>query len=270
MIQQTKHYKEFTKTIESIAYSHSSMSEVFDDFLTMTLSALSFGRAEQLYKDTVARYKTQDQPKFGVALGALFQAYEENVTADGGWCDVLGSFFEEHNGKFGRDAKGQFFTPETVCDFMAQITAIDAEADGDTPRTLMEPSCGSGRNLMAFDRLHPRNRFKMFYTACDIDSRCVKMCALNMFMHGMKGVVIHMDTLRLEVWGGYRVYLTETGLGIQPLTKHQAMSFLTRPSEPEQVQETAPTQADIPTEVVAAIQSDQASILGKNGQVHLF
>ncbi len=233
MIQQTQNYKTFVKTIEDIAYRNSSVGNVFDDFLLLTLSALSFGRAENVYKEVISRYHEQDVPKFGVALGALFSSYNENVTADGGWCDVLGSFFEEHNGKFGRDALGQFFTPESVCHLMAKITAPEPFAKD---ITVMEPSCGSGRNLLAIDRLSPTNRLNAFYVACDIDSRCVKMCTLNMFMHGMRGVVIHMDTLRLEVWGGYRVYFAETGLGIQQISKYECMKYLMRQSEPEERQ----------------------------------
>jgi len=267
MIQRTVHYKEFSKILENIAYRHGSVADVFDDFLTLTLSALSFGRAEQLYKDTIARYRPEEQPKFGHALGALFQAYEENVTTDGGWCDVLGTFFEEHNGKFGRDAKGQFFTPETVCDFMARVTIADS--DSDSPKTVMEPSCGSGRNLMALDRLHPRNRFRMFYTACDIDGRCVKMCSLNMFMHGMKGAVIHMDTLRMETWGGYRVFLPETGMGIQAINKHQALGFLVQSANENEEHSRSELVEAVDTKP-KPVEKTPKIVHSKTGQVHLF
>jgi type I restriction enzyme M protein len=255
MIQQTPNYKAFVKIIEDIAYRNSSIQEVFDDFLTMTISALSFGRAEQLYIDAIKRYHPQDQPKFGQALAHLVNAYSDHITPDGGWCDILGSFFEEHNSKFGRDARGQFFTPESVCQFMAEIVAADAEADNDKVITVMEPSCGSGRNILAMDRLSPRNRWNMFYTASDIDHRCVKMCTLNMFMHGMKGVVIHMDTLRMEVWGGYRVYLPETGLGIAPIDKYQALTYLIQPREEQEEDEPEPEPEVLPKQTGTYTQS---------------
>ena len=248
MIQTDKHYKAFAKIIDDIAYRHGSISTVFDDFLTLTLSALSLGRAESLYKTTIERYDERDRPKFGHALAELFLAYEHHVTPDGGWCDVLGNFFEEHNGKVGRDARGQFFTPESVCQLMAEVV----NTENDQVQTVMEPSCGSGRNLMALDRLNPRNRWNLFYTACDIDERCVKMCTLNMFFHGMRGVVIHMDTLRMQVWRGWRIYLPETGLGIQPIGAEQALSFIVHKSE----------EAETPVKKTATVNT--------NGQVQLF
>ncbi len=230
----TKHYAAFNKLFEALLYRH-DVPTVFDDFLTLTLSALAIGRAESVYEETIKRYRPEDQSMFGRMFAELFLAYDERSSPDGGWADILGHFFEEHNGKFGRDARGQFFTPETVCNFMAQITAADAVADGDEPITVNDCAVGSGRNLIAHSRLHPSNRTRCFYVGQDIDHRCVKMTAINMAMYGMRGVSIHMDTLRMEVWGGYRVWLPETGMGVQPLSKAQCISFLMGPKESEPI-----------------------------------
>lgn len=45
-------------------------------------------------------------------------------------------------------------------------------------------------------------------------------------MFGMKGVVIHMNSLSLDIYGGYRVYLPETGLGIKPLSMAQCHQYV--------------------------------------------
>ena len=119
-------FKEFNKLFEQLTYRH-DLPSVFDDFLSLAISALSFGRAELLYQETIKRYRTEEQPMFGKMFAAMVLAYEERSSTEGTWVDILGEFFEEHNGKFGRDARGQFFTPPTVCDFMAKLTAADTE-----------------------------------------------------------------------------------------------------------------------------------------------
>jgi len=52
------------------------------------------------------------------------------------------------------------------------------------------------------------------------------MSVINYVMHGMKGVVIHMNALTLEIYGGYRIYLPETGLFVKPMTIEQCKYYL--------------------------------------------
>jgi type I restriction-modification system DNA methylase subunit len=242
MTTNTTHFREFNKLFEQLIYRH-NVPNVFDDFLSLSISALALGRAETIYKETIARYQPQEQPMFGKMFAAMVMAYEERSSTDGAWCDILGEFFEEHNGKFGRDARGQFFTPPSVCNFMAQITAAEQEPTKDTV-TVNDCACGSGRNLIAHSRVNPRNRLRSFYVGQDVDQRCVKMTAINMAMYGLAGVSIHMNTLTMEIWGGYRVYLPETCLGISPMSKAECISYLLQPKvEPEQ----EPKQDDLPS-----------------------
>jgi hypothetical protein len=87
-------------------------------------------------------------------------------------------------------------------------------------------SSGSSRNLIAHTRLNPKNRINAFYVAQDLDERCVNMSVLNFIMFGMKGIVIHMNTLTMEVFKGYRIWLPETMMGITPLSKHECLNYL--------------------------------------------
>lgn len=227
--------KEFTKAIQSIAYRHSIM-QVFDDFLELAVCAFAMGRLEERYHEIMNRYDERERNAFPEALAALVKAYEDVSTPDGKWGDPLGHFFEEHSSQFGRSAMGQFFTPVTVCEFMAQIVTIDADADGDRTETVNDCACGSGRNLIAHARVNPQNRLNHIYVGQDLDRRCVLMATINMVMYGLRGYVIHMDTLRMEIYGGYRVYLPETGLGVAPMSKEACMAllFAPKPDEPEQ------------------------------------
>lgn len=190
---------------------------VFDDFLTLCLCAFSLGRYEDEYFEIIKQYTKDETQLFAQMLGALVEYYTTK-SVDGAWVDGLGEFFETHNGKFGRDAMGQFFTPPHLCDLMAQINGHQGDS-------VCDPSVGSGRCLIAHDRTNANNRLTVFYTAMDIDFRCVKMCTLNMVLYGMKGAIIHMDSLTQTVWGGYRVYLPETGLGVMKLTPEQSKAF---------------------------------------------
>jgi type I restriction enzyme M protein len=214
--------KNFTEIFNKIAFRHDFM-RAFDDFLTLSITALSFGRMEQQYQDTIKVYTKEEIILFGQLLGALVLDYENHSTDCGGWYDGLGDFFMENNSKFGQDAKGQFFTPEPVCNMIAQMTTTD---EGQKENNILDPAVGSGRMLIAFDRINPKNRFNNFYIGGDIDRRCVKICTLNMYLYGMKGAVIHMDSLKMEIWGGYRVYLPDTGLGIRPLDKNECLKFI--------------------------------------------
>jgi len=54
----------------------------------------------------------------------------------------------------------------------------------------------------------------------------VNMCVLNFVMYGLRGAVIHMDTISLKIFGGYRIWLPETGLMVQPLTSEQCKAYV--------------------------------------------
>lgn len=222
--------KRFSKEINSLAYRH-SIAQVFDDFMEMAICAFSFGRMEDRYTEITRRYNADEIQQFGNVLGAMLLDYEQCSSTDGDWDDVLGNFFESTSTGSQASRMGQFFTPKSVCDMMARIA--DGEVKEDS--SCCDPACGSGRNLIAHSRLNTENRLNCFYVGMDLDRRCINMTVLNMFMYGLKGVVIHMDSLSLEVFSGYRVYLGETGMGIMPLSKEQCSQYIYSTEPREQV-----------------------------------
>lgn len=215
-----------SKTLEAIAYRH-DFTRVFDDFLMIAVCSFSMQRMEKIYFETIKGYNKEELSLFAKALAALIFEYTEKSSGGGDWYDLLGQLFEEQNGKFTRDLGGQFFTPNAVCDLMAKMTYEENEEE----ITVSDPTCGSGRNLIAFDRTNANNRFKNFYVGMDLDSRCVKMSVLNLFLFGMRGAIIHMNTLSLEIYGGYRIYMPETGMGIMPLTSSQCLRYVMEEKE---------------------------------------
>jgi len=112
-----------------------------------------------------------------------------------GLADCLGEFFQQ---RLSRGKHGQFFTPEHVCDFMAQI---NMDKDTTVGKTIMDPCCGSGRMLLSAAKV---NRSNYFYGA-DIDERLAKITAINFCLNGLQGEVAWMDSLSMTHWGGYSI-----------------------------------------------------------------
>ena len=91
--------------------------------------------------------------------------------------DYLGQHLAERKGK-GWNPNAFFPTPHTVCEFMAQITYVEAsyEDGGAVDRrmlTVSDPALGSGRQLM-----HASN-FSVRLYGTDIDALLVKICLIN-------------------------------------------------------------------------------------------
>ncbi len=113
------------------------------------------------------------------------------------WADPLGNIYEELTSKSKSSALGQFFTPEDICNLMAQMVI-----EKDWGKKIVEPCCGSGRMILAANSIQDGNE----YVAQDIDHICCKMTALNMAFHRIRGTVYHMDALQnSEPWNVYLI-----------------------------------------------------------------
>lgn len=186
--------REFNSLFSFVLYRHDA-SRVFDDFLTLVICCLARQTQEEWYLQTIRKYSEDEIKRFPKLLGQLFIIYDRAIK-DGDWIDPLGDFYESLAGRYKKQGFGQFFTPKSICDLMAELT---------TPRNEYGNNCndcaaGSGRTLLAMNKVCKGN----FYYAEDIDHMCVKMCCINMAIHGLKGEVRHMDTLRNNApWNHY-------------------------------------------------------------------
>lgn len=114
----------------------------------------------------------------------------------GSWLDFFGGVYEEMYQSRGKASTlGQFFTPPHLCDLMAQISH---PVDG----RVSDCACGSGRTLLAGASAagFPRSNY---YIGEDMDLVSVKMCALNLMIHGCRGKVVQHDTLRNPILYDY-------------------------------------------------------------------
>ena len=215
----------FEKEIQKISNRHHT-SKVFDDFLQMAVCAYSLKRSEDIYLERAQKYNEEEIKGFANALGALILDHERTNTTE--WNDYLGRYFELH-GQYNAKT-GQFFTPVSLCNLIAQITD-----NGASEGTVNDPSCGSSRNLIAHAWLNPLNRYKFFYFGQDLDERCCLMSVLNFVMFGMKGVIIHMNTISLEIYKGWRIFLPETGMGVRPLSVNECKEYIFEKKEEEKL-----------------------------------
>lgn len=173
--------KKFIKLFDSIAIRHNQF-KVFDDFLDLFINFFSFNHRIDL--DYIKSTYTQEHRNtFGELIKeTLFIIQRESKTVND-YYDVFGSFYELHsltNKKF-----GQFFTPISIIDFMANIL---------TPQGgefMPDPCCGSGRFSLAANKVN----LGLFHSLVDKDYTCAKMSALNLMLHGIDGIVLNDNGL---------------------------------------------------------------------------
>lgn len=172
-----------------------SRGEGFADFLTFVLCSFAGQTMEEEYLQTVEKgYATGKKGKRGIdeiekAFAQLIVAME--VTKK----DVLGDIF---TGGITYGERGQFFTPDAICDVMAELTIGDTDEDS---KSIIDPACGSGRALLSVGKMHPNWEF----TGQDVDHRCTQMTAINLGLNGLRGWAVWQDTLALECYRVYRI-----------------------------------------------------------------
>lgn len=204
--------------MDQLAQRH-GIHRVFPDFLTLMVCAFSHGRMEQEYMETIRKYEKPEAYTISEALAALVV----EMTGDGsGMVDVLGTYFEE-NLSHGRN--GQFFTPQPVCDMMAQLNMpVKAGA------RVADPACGSGRMLMAMGKLQ---RNALFYGA-DNDATCAKMAVINLCLNSLYGEVAWMDSLANKFYSGWEIFPSVKGIPcIRQITEKESYLLLRMPDKIE-------------------------------------
>lgn len=229
-----KGIKEFSNSFDSFARS-AGYGKAFSDLLDVIIAIEqprikddtnplgSVSRYETMYMEAIKGYSKRELEYMAKAYANLYEMYTYRITADGGWGDPLGQFYQEIAGKGNKKFFGQFFTPEHLCDLCSIICLGD-----DLPKdrlSICDPACGSGRMFLSASRKHPVHQFN-FYVGVDLDHVCCKMAAINMRYHGLKGVIVWGDTLAMKCFGGYHINSPIRGGFITKLSKEEAMSTL--------------------------------------------
>lgn len=146
------------------------------------------------------KYEQADNERFFTMMRTYFEVMEHELRRNA-WYDAWGDLFMSIHVKGNNNA--QFFTPPGLCDLIAETSLGSYHGEEPTKMTtfskriiVSDPSCGSGRNLLAAKAIFDRKGWKNPYMVCeDIDLSCCKMSAINMAMHGCFGEVICHDAL---------------------------------------------------------------------------
>ncbi len=177
-----------------------SISTVFNDFLTLSCCSLAqtvyqSDNLEQRYLNIIKTYTKEQAEEFSKLLAFLVLGLEQESQ------DFLGQVYMSLN--LGSQANGQYFTPYSVCKFMAEINFAEIESfQSNQLITLSEPCCGSGALIIAFAqtlREHNINyQQNLFVEAIDISEMCFKMTYIQVSLLGISARVVQGDSLSLK------------------------------------------------------------------------
>lgn len=207
---QSKDGKEVWKELEKIIAFGYSAGDVFNDWLDIILySLLSLtesgkkifekkicGKAideyEKKYLEIVKKYNNDAQKGerpidyFSNAWVLLMKETEEKRK------DIIGQIYQD---RITYGEGGQFFTPEHI------IEAMVAMVNPKKKEKVNDPCCGSGRMLIS--SFKKNKDVELFGT--DLDKRCAKMAAINMWMFNCNALIKWGNSLSNETYQIWKI-----------------------------------------------------------------
>lgn len=111
-----KHFVQVLNSFKGYWYDY----DIFRDFIDYTTACFLWEGDKELAERLKAHYKN-DYSKFADLFRALVYTMHDNLSEELDWFDALGTLYEQIASNSKASFLGQFFTPPTVCDFMAQI-----------------------------------------------------------------------------------------------------------------------------------------------------
>ena len=188
-------FTKWNKAFDKLRHKHDTWY-IFRDFLDLTIDNFTVPGMTPLFQNK-DKYTEEEYNWFGEMFIAYVETMDEQLQKKP-YFDFLGEWWESDvnmTNKF----KAQFFTPQDVASLMVDLT-VD-ESLGEESRVMYDCCCGSARFGLAW---HDRRPMDYFFFQ-DLDDYACKMTVLNMLLHGMRGVVAHMNTLTREVFWCCRV-----------------------------------------------------------------
>ncbi|EZP70591.1 hypothetical protein BV96_03267 [Sphingomonas paucimobilis] len=228
---------------------------VFSDCMEVMAIAMAnsvdrpqFDRREARYLQIVRQYRSDVVDLFPRVLAELVNALEAGIS------DVLGPLF--HDFELHNKARGQFFTPYSICQMMADGSFADeadlrARIDQRGYIRAMEPACGAGSMVIALaETMKARGinyQRHLHVTAIDIDPRAVHMAysqlsllhvpAHLMVGNSLSGEIAEHWFTPAHIFGGWNARLAAvrddevTGGPITPIPNMHAPALVGQPAE---------------------------------------
>ena len=193
--------RDFKKVLESIDYSRNRY-DIFCDWALCC--ALSFAqvsnfdqRRENRYLNIISKYKKEDQKKFSELLAITVNAFTLGSGTD--FKDFLGNIYMVCG--FGSSAHGQFFTPYSVCQCMAEMIVNPEEGK---IITVSDPAIGGGALPIAYaEALYKKGinyQQWMYLEGVDVSINSCSLAMIQCSLLGIPATIIHGNTLTLEVF----------------------------------------------------------------------
>lgn len=181
--------------------------QIWSDFVVMFAAALSnscdkahFDEREAMYLKIINKYDERERHVFPELVADVVSALQQDPEQD-----FLGSVYMEL--ELGNHWIGQFFTPYSLCECMASITAEDAASEIHRRGYLIinDCACGAGATLIAgvnaigssLQKEEPALNWQnhVLVTAQDLDFTTGLMCYIQLSLLGAAGYVKIGDTL---------------------------------------------------------------------------
>ena len=196
-------YRELVKMFNELTGSRSTW-QVFNDCIEMFALSIqnifTLGKKhienEEKYKRISSQYSTNEIQTIVRIFAKITNMAEENP-----FRDLLGDLYMQLN--MGSDALGQFFTPYSVAQFMAEcsmsVDEIKSKIEQDGYVTISEPSVGGGANIIAFCEYMLKNDIN-YQDRCvivcqDLSRLTAMMCYVVLSLLGCSAVIKVGDTL---------------------------------------------------------------------------
>ena len=188
----------FMRILEGV--QHVRFLDAFRILVTCGACALTAGRQEELYLQTIAGLKRGDLETIVRAWGQLQLDMEDRP-----YRDLLGPAYMAVAHKLDRDARGEFFTPHSLSRFMAHMLFGGDPREVFTPGKILmcsEPAAGSGGMILAATQVLVGGGVSPLHTsweARDISDLSCYAAFINTTLWGIPARVICGNTLSNEV-----------------------------------------------------------------------
>ncbi|MDR2654521.1 MAG: hypothetical protein LBC56_00390 [Oscillospiraceae bacterium] len=175
------------KTIIRLGHVYSTWN-VFTDFVELGALAIAnslenksdaWQKREERYLEVIKRYRPEERKFFPEIFADLLEALQYELTWSNAPVDVLGRLF--HDLELHNQYKGQFFTPQHICDMMGAIALGEDKSAIEEKGyiSFSEPCCGSGAMALGFAkamlRFRPCRRRANSYRYLGRTAKCMSL-----------------------------------------------------------------------------------------------